>query len=54
MIITPAFMDRLVTFAKKSKYQYEFLFTPECFYIKWNVSSNYLEVNTWKKITENM
>ncbi len=54
MIITPAFMDRLVNFSKKSKYKYEFLFTPECFYIKWQINLSFLEITTHENITENI
>lgn len=54
MIVTPAFMDRLVQFSKKSKYQYELLYQSNCFYIKWNVGNWYLEINTWKNIETNI
>lgn len=54
MIITPAFMDRLVKLASKKQYQYELLYQNDCFYVKWDVKSNYLEVNTWKNIRKNM
>ncbi len=54
MIVTPSFMDRLVQFSKNSKYQYEFLYEKNCFYVKWNVNDGYLEINTWKKITTNI
>lgn len=54
MIITPAFMDRLVKLAKWSPYHYELLYRADRFYIKWSVGSSYLEVNTWKNIRENI
>lgn len=54
MIVTPAFMDRLVVLAKKGKYKYELLYESDCFYIKWNINSSYLEVNTWKNMTTNL
>lgn len=54
MIITPAFMDRLVRLASSSKYHYELLYKADRFYIKWSVGSDYLEVNTWKNIRENV
>lgn len=54
MIITPAFMDRLVRFSAKSKHRFEFIYEANCFYIKWNLSGSYLEINTWMKITKNM
>lgn len=54
MIVTPAFMDRLVRLARSSKYHYELLYKADRFYIKWSVGSDYLEVNTWKNIRENV
>ncbi|EFK95473.1 hypothetical protein LDC_2527 [sediment metagenome] len=54
MIITPAFMNRLVLLADKTKRQYEFLFRANTFYVKWNLGKAYLEINTWKKITHNI
>lgn len=54
MIVTPAFMDRLVKLADKKLYRYELLYKTDCFYIKWNVWSTYLEVNTWKNIETNI
>lgn len=54
MVVTPAFMDRLVTLAKSGKYKYELLYRTNCFYIKWNVRGGYLEVNTWKNMTTNL
>ena len=54
MIVTPAFMDRLVTLAKQSNYRYELLYRADCFYIKWNIRASYLEVNTWKNMTTNV
>jgi hypothetical protein len=54
MIITPAFMDRLVKLASTSKYHYELLYRADRFYIKWSVGSSYLEINTWKNIPQNM
>lgn len=54
MIITPAFMDRLVKLANKRQYKYELLCKSNCFYIKWNVWNTYLEVNTWKNIETNI
>lgn len=54
MIITTAFMDRLVKLANKTKRKYNFLFRDNVFYVKWNISSWYLEVNTWKKTSSNI
>jgi hypothetical protein len=54
MIITPAFMDRLVKLAKSSRYHYELLYRADRFYIKWSLSGSYLEINTWRNIRENM
>lgn len=54
MIVTPAFMDRLVQLAKSSKFRYELLYKSDRFYIKWNVDDSYLEINTWKNIRENV
>jgi Protein of unknown function (DUF3137) len=54
MIVTPAFMDRLVRLARSSKYHYELLYKADRFYIKWSVGNDYLEVNTWKNIRENV
>jgi len=54
MMVTPAFMDRLVTLAKNGKYKYELLYQSDHFYIKWNIRSSYLEVNTWKNMTTNL
>jgi len=54
MIITPAFMDRLVQLSQKTKNKNEFLFRWDVFYVKWNLSKSYLEINTWKKITKNI
>lgn len=54
MIITTAFMDRLVNLVNKTKRKYNFLFRDNVFYVKWNISSWYLEVNTWKKISSNI
>lgn len=54
MVVTPAFMDRLVLLAQKTKLKYEFLFRDNVFYVKWNLGKSYLEINTWKKITHNI
>gem|GEM_PF-5124464 len=54
MIITPAFMDRLVNLSKKTKRKYEFILQNNTIYIKWKLESSYLEINTWKKITTNI
>ena len=54
MIITTAFMDRLVNLANKTKRKYNFLFRDNVFYVKWNISIWYLEVNTLKKISSNI
>lgn len=37
MIVTPAFMDRLVKLASSSTYHYELLYKADRFYIKWSV-----------------
>jgi hypothetical protein len=54
MIITPAFMDRLVTFVKNTGNQYEFLFQQNTLFIKRKISGNYLEAGTEKNILTNV
>lgn len=53
MIITPAFMDRIVSFVHKTGNQYEFLFQGNTLYIKRKILGGYLEVGTEKNILTN-
>ena len=46
MILTPAFMDRIVSFVHKTGNQYEFLFQGNTMYIKRKILGKYLEVGT--------
>lgn len=43
MIITPAFMDRVVRFIQKTESKYEFLFQSNIMYVKRLISGQYLE-----------
>jgi hypothetical protein len=54
MILTPAFMDKLVTFVKKTGNTYSFLFTNNTVYIKRKVHKKYMEVGTKKNMFENV
>lgn len=54
MIITPAFMDRLVQFAQKTGNQYEFLFRSNIMYVKRKINGAYLEAGTSKDMTKNL
>lgn len=54
MIITPAFMDRLVQFAQKTGNQYEFLFRSNIMYVKRKINGSYLEAGTSKDMTKNL
>ena len=54
MILTPAFMDRIVSFVHKTGNQYEFLFQGNTMYIKRKILGKYLEVGTEKNILTNL
>ncbi len=54
MIITPAFMDRLIKLTNRTGKSYSLFFTWNTFYVKWDVYDNYLEINTWKNILRNI
>lgn len=54
MIITPAFMDRLVQFSQKTGNQYEFLFRSNIMYVKRKINGAYLEAGTSKDMTKNL
>jgi Protein of unknown function (DUF3137) len=54
MILTPAFMDRLVSFVEKTGNQYEFLFQQNIMYVKRKIHWSYLEAGTEKDITKNL
>lgn len=54
MIITPAFMDRLVQFVQKTGNQYEFLFRSNIMYVKRKISGTYLEAGTNTDMTKNL
>ncbi|NRH21195.1 DUF3137 domain-containing protein [Candidatus Gracilibacteria bacterium] len=54
MIITPAFMDRIVSFVNKTGNQYEFLMQGNTMYIKRQVTGSYLEAGTEKNMLTNL
>lgn len=54
MILTPAFMDKLVSFVKKTGNTYSFLFTDNTVYIKRKIDRKYLEVGTKKNMFQNV
>ncbi len=54
MIITPAFMDRIVSFVNKTGNQYEFLMQGNTMYIKRQIQGNYLEAGTEKNMLTNV
>jgi hypothetical protein len=54
MIITPAFMDRLVTLVKKTGNRYEFLLQNNIMYIKRQITGTYLEAGTEKNMLTNL
>lgn len=54
MIITPAFMDRIVSFVNKTGNQYEFLMQGNTMYIKRQISGSYLEAGTEKNMLTNL
>lgn len=54
MILTPAFMDRIVQFVQKTNHQYEFLFESNILYVKRHILSSYLEAGTEKNILTNL
>ena len=54
MIITPAFMDRIVSFVNKTGNEYEFLMQGNIMYIKRQIHGTYLEAWTEKNILTNL
>lgn len=54
MILTPAFMDKLVSFIQKTGNAYSFLFTDNTVYIKRKIHKKYMEVGTKKNMFENV
>ena len=54
MIITPAFMDRLVAFVHKTRGSYEFMLQNNTMYIKKNITHGYLEAGTEKNMLTNL
>jgi hypothetical protein len=54
MIITPAFMDRIVSFVNKTGNQYEFLMQGNTLYIKRHIVGAYLEAGTEKNMLNNV
>jgi len=54
MILTPAFMMKMVDFVKKTGNTYSFLFTNNTVYIKRKIKKKYMEVGTSKNIFKNV
>lgn len=54
MIITPAFMDRIVSFVHKTGNRYEFLMQGNTMYIKRYIDGSYLEAGTEKNMLTNL
>ena len=54
MILTPAFMQRIIDFTSKTKQAYSFLFTNNTVYIKRKIQWKYLEVWTWRDLFKNI
>jgi hypothetical protein len=54
MIVTPAFMDRLIFLTRRTKRKYTFLFRNNYFYIKWDLDGPYLRLNTWDIFKKNV
>lgn len=54
MLITPAFMDRLLEFSKKSNRNYEFFFFEDYFYLQREIIDNFLEPKIRKNIFESL
>lgn len=54
MIITPAFMDRIVQLTKKTGNRYEFLLQENIMYIKRVITWTYLDMDTHNNITKNL
>ena len=53
-VLTPAFMDRLVNFVKKTNGKYEFMFEGETLYVKKILTGSFLEVDVMKNMKENV
>lgn len=53
MVLTPAFMDRLVRFVEKTKGAYEFLFEGDRLYLKKDLRGPFLEINGMRNLKEN-
>ncbi len=54
MIITPAFMDRIVSFVQKTGNRYEFVFDANTMYIKRYIDGVYLEAGTERNMLTNV
>lgn len=54
MIITPAFMNRIVQFIEKTGNKYEFIFQSNVMYVKRIISGPYLEAGTEKNMLTNL
>lgn len=54
MILTPAFMDKLITFVQKTGNIYSFLFTENKVYIKRKISGRYMDVRTGRNMFKNL
>lgn len=54
MILTPAFMNKMTDFVKKTGNTYSFLFTDNTVYIKRKIHKKYMEVGTSKNIFKNV
>lgn len=53
MLVTPAFMSRLLDFQKKTGKAYEFYFKGGEVYIKSDVSSSYMEFSLFRNVFDN-
>ncbi|MDQ1343640.1 MAG: hypothetical protein QG650_360, partial [Patescibacteria group bacterium] len=53
MVLTPAFMDRLVRFVEKTKGRYEFFFEGELLYVKKMLTGSFLEISGTKNLKNN-
>ncbi len=49
-VLTPAFMDRLVDFVKKTKGKYEFMFEGNALYVKKKLDSEFLEIDGTRNV----
>lgn len=53
MVLTPAFMDRLLQFVERTRGSYEFLFDGDVLYVKKILTGGFLEVNGFKNVKGN-